>query len=294
MIKTPTVFILGAGASMPYGFPSGAELAAHICQAGSDLQPFGVSQKENDEFVIELRNSGQSSVDAFLEHRPEFLHVGKVAIAYHLIQREDSLELLSRNRDWYTWLLNKMTVGTPFREFKNNRVFLITFNYDRSLEQFLFSRLCSLYGKSQENVASALNDLPFVHLHGRMGYLPWQSKEEAKTRAYTAAIKPEAVAVAAEGIKVITENFDGSEELGQAQQLMKDAERIAILGFGYNVVNMARLQVPLSKTVLGTCFGLTEAEKWHLTENLYRGLTLGSPQWQALQFVREQHALQKD
>ena len=32
MIKTKTVFILGAGASCPYGFPLGTELRQEICQ----------------------------------------------------------------------------------------------------------------------------------------------------------------------------------------------------------------------------------------------------------------------
>ena len=30
MIDTPTLFILGAGASVPYGFPVGAQLKRHI------------------------------------------------------------------------------------------------------------------------------------------------------------------------------------------------------------------------------------------------------------------------
>ena len=31
MIETPTVLVLGAGASMPFGFPSGKRLVALIC-----------------------------------------------------------------------------------------------------------------------------------------------------------------------------------------------------------------------------------------------------------------------
>src|SRR5229473_2611714 len=94
MITTPTVFILGAGASMPYGFPSGAEMVRDICNAPeSELDSFGVSQTDYHEFATELRNSDQPSVDAFLELRRKFERVGKTAIAYHLVRCE-SLALL--------------------------------------------------------------------------------------------------------------------------------------------------------------------------------------------------------
>ena len=39
-------------------------------------------------------------------------------------------------------------MNTPFEDFEKNLVSVITFNYDRSLEQFLFISLKSRYGKS--------------------------------------------------------------------------------------------------------------------------------------------------
>jgi hypothetical protein len=277
MIKTPTVFVLGAGASMPYGFPSGDTLAADICQANRDrLEPFGVGPKEYEEFAKQLRASDQASVDAFLEHRQKFIKVGKLAIAFHLIGCEATGRLQYPHRDWYTWLLNRMTAAAPFENFNENKVSFITFNYDRSLEHYLFTALSARYGKSNEEIAKALNGFPFVHVHGRMGYLPWQKSdtETGKPREYNTEPTPEAVAVAADGIKIISENIDDSPEFEKARQLMSGAMRIGILGFGFHPVNMRRLRIPFSpNTVYGSCKGFTPVQSAHLMK-VYPGLAL--------------------
>ena len=87
--KDSTVLILGSGASVPFGFPSGRSLIFNIYK--------GLSKKDNNFFNIlldcgydanlistfrdELYSSMQPSVDSFLEKRGEFVNVGKAAIA---------------------------------------------------------------------------------------------------------------------------------------------------------------------------------------------------------------------
>ena len=78
MIEKETVFVLGAGASKPYQFPTGSELADKVYQELSqgatidDMRAFcGFSGDEINDFRLALHYSGQTSVDAFLEHRPD-------------------------------------------------------------------------------------------------------------------------------------------------------------------------------------------------------------------------------
>ena len=96
MITTPTVLVSGQGPVWPYGFPSGKQLKDEVL-VGPEPQPSfanchaGFEQQFKFEFRAfrnELRHSAQSSVDAFLEHRPDMLNIGKASIAYYLIQRE--------------------------------------------------------------------------------------------------------------------------------------------------------------------------------------------------------------
>jgi hypothetical protein len=70
---------------MPYDFPSGFQLVSKICAPSGDRKyiQFGIDQATAEAFITALRQSDQQSVDAFLEHRPEFLDVGKTAIAVH-------------------------------------------------------------------------------------------------------------------------------------------------------------------------------------------------------------------
>jgi hypothetical protein len=86
VITTPTVSVLGAGASYPYGFPTAKGLKELICEQFSStnarasqflsfLNPEGsnYAPEEFFQFREAFLKSGQPSVDAFLERRPEFL-----------------------------------------------------------------------------------------------------------------------------------------------------------------------------------------------------------------------------
>jgi hypothetical protein len=296
MITTPTVFILGAGASVPYGLLSGAELVVWIRNVSRDeLTPYGVGVAEFDEFAKQLSASAQSSVDAFLEHREEFLNVGKTAIAARLAGLENPAYVSRVEEDWYTWLLDRMTVATPFADLRRNQVSFVTFNYDRSLEHHLHTGLRARYGKSVAEVAEVLSAFPIVHVHGRLGYLPWEKAAENEKRDYSNTLTPEAVKTAAKGIKIMSENRDDSPEFQEAQRLMQNARRIGILGFGYHRVNMNRLKLPLDqhRQTFGTCYGTTGAECEFL-KSQYPRLALGSNGHMIKAFLRNTYEFQLD
>ncbi len=174
MITTPTVLVLGAGASYPYGFPTGVDLKRLICEQFSTtravasqllgcLNPEGTkfAPDEFSKFREAFLKSGQPSVDAFLERRPEFLDVGKLAIAFCLMPFEKEENLYypdpSRGGDWYEYLSVKL--NSSFEEFGQNKLSIITFNYDRSLEQYLLNSLINLHGKMRRG-AGADSDRP--------------------------------------------------------------------------------------------------------------------------------------
>jgi hypothetical protein len=83
MISQPTVLILGAGASMHSGYPSGEELVHQILNVTVDYSDFpGGWTKENAEaFLKRLQLSGSSSIDAFLGLNDEDVPLGKYLIA---------------------------------------------------------------------------------------------------------------------------------------------------------------------------------------------------------------------
>lgn len=153
MILKRTVLVLGAGASKPYDLPVGSELVNEICgglrrtakEFAQDIRACGVPEGVVREFGRALASSHQDSIDAFLQHRLEFIEVGKLSIARALIPHEipDYIHR-TRPRHWYAALLNVLDAEHDY--FPSNQVSVITFNYDRSLEYFLFTALQSRYG----------------------------------------------------------------------------------------------------------------------------------------------------
>ncbi|MDD5326272.1 MAG: hypothetical protein PHY02_00475 [Phycisphaerae bacterium] len=250
MIKVPTVLILGAGASIPYGFPSGKKLVEKICNMLEDdsnniyrlFLMLGFSERIVRNFRETLAHSGQSSVDAFLEHRKDFVDVGKVAIATALLPFEKTKKLfdLGMDENWYQYLFS--ILNTSFQEFGENDLSIITFNYDRSVEHYLFTSLRNTHGKSDKECAEKLNLIPIIHVHGKLGDLEWKPEHRWPVQYdLSDPLDADMVGRASKSIKIIYEDIAEDNEFKQARQLLTKAARIYILGFGFNMTNLKRL-----------------------------------------------------
>jgi hypothetical protein len=300
MITKPTVLILGAGASMPYGFPSGQDLLGiiHNCLEPNSpgnwittIKELGITEDCIRTFRYDLYHSGRSSVDAFLEHRPEFLEIGRLVIMLSLIPCEQEHLLFNnkmREQNWYQYLFDKL--NAPFDAFDENRLSIITFNYDRSIEHYMFKAMRSLYGKSDEECARKLNNIPIIHVHGRLGALPWQKGGGRSYLPRPDLLTLEEKKSVSKQIVVISEDIDTSPDFEDASKLMMTAERIYFLGFGYHEMNLRRLRIDIlkNKTLTGTSYQLGVAETKAINEK-WR-ITLPDSHLKVLEFLRD-HAL---
>src|SRR5258708_823314 len=104
MLERRTVFILGAGASAPYGFPIGSEL---VCEIVKGLAAEGTLRDQLlraefragdlDEFRDRLRVAGGTSIDFFLEDQhDDVVAIGKAAIAVQIRRAEHNC----REKEW--------------------------------------------------------------------------------------------------------------------------------------------------------------------------------------------------
>ena len=306
MITKPIVLILGAGASSTYGFPTGENLVLSII---SNLRPLSINESRGpNDWVQSLKNEfgfmeeeiyhfqdqlkySRISVDLFLEYRPEFLKIGKLAIALCLISHEIKAKLFNAKDNWMDFLRNKL--AAPFDEFGQNKLSVITFNYDRSLEQYLFMVLKNTYGKSDNECAMQLSKIPIIHVHGRLGALPWQ---EGKSRPYENTINSKLIKLSSEKIIVMSEGQDTSPEFQNAFDLMKDAligkGYIYFLGFGYNDINLKRLNFEKTKNIknvtpfsYGTAYRLLRTDQRRITHKW--PISLGNVNWDVLNFLKE-------
>ena len=274
MITRPTVFILGAGASIPYGFPSGRQLRNNVIKRLQSanyggwhdiLRDLGFIPSEINNFVVALRGSGLISIDAFLERRTEFMEIGKATIALGLIQYEEQNRLNNPDNDersWYEYFYNKL-ITQSLEYFIMNRVSIITFNYDRSFEQYLFTTLKFTFGKTDKECAELLKNFSIIHVHGQLGNLPWQAQN---SRHYSQTETVEEVKKAVEGIVVVSEVNVDSFEFSRAFELLAEAERIYFLGFSYLNQNLSRLKINNIRaqnkaSFYGTTFGMGLSDK---------------------------------
>jgi len=296
VIVRPTTLILGAGASVPYGFPSGYELLKQVI-ARTDLDRqhhyadyfgwMGFTKADARDFREALLKSGKTSVDAFLEHRPEFVSFGKAAIAATLICFEDEQALFERNgTSWYEYLFNQL--NTKFHDFNKNKLAVLTFNYDRSLEHYLFSALRHSYGKPDQECLEALRSIPIIHLHGDLGAL---HVGDQTGRPYSTNLTPEALQVATKGIKVIHESIDNEPQFSTAHDLLAKSEHVCFLGFGYLPLNLQRLKIPTvfssACEVSGTSKGLTPHECNQIVTLFHSRIGLCARGSDTLMYLRE-------
>jgi len=262
--------VLGAGASVPYGFPSGRKLVGEIITGLSGTYGkaslFPIVRKKRWlvrlEFINRLIFSDCESVDAFLEKKQnqDLVEIGKQSIAIVLLEHEREDRFFSKYsssmRDWYSQLFSHLTEGLHFEEVQKNKLSIITFNYDRSLEYYLATALSNLYQKSMEKSQEILDAIPIIHVHGKVGCLPWdkisdQDKQNRSSHTVPFGGKElsfrwmwrqsETILRAAMGIKIIPEEMDDTPEFIKARELLQNAKKIFFLGFGFHPTNIRRL-----------------------------------------------------
>lgn len=283
------VFIIGAGASMPYGFPSGDGLfnsiRSEFTETVWDCYETGNKETSNPErfpeyskaarFCEALEYLSGVSIDKYLNINKTYKDIGVQAIATTILKYEGNSKLLDITDDWYTHLFMKLTEGLDdpksLLKIGDNKVGFITFNYDRSLEYYLHRNLAIFLehsATSHEEVNMAFSKLTFIHVYGKVGHLPFQldhSDEENPIIEYGSSY-PTFLANGHRAAKLIEVMYDTrkeSNEINRAQELILGADKIFFLGFGFDELNLKILGFPIdvrSKTIWGTAYQKTDNE----------------------------------
>lgn len=284
MIRRPTVLILGAGASQPYGFPVGSDLVDRICKDlldkdSSDAgfrwrleERFSNRPGSVDAFAQALRNARTYSIDSFLETRSDYRDIGKAAIADVLLRTELPVSLAgaSRSVDWYRYLFNVLCHRSVDNFVAQAHLLtVITFNFDRSFERALFSTLRFRFGITDEEARHLALTIEIHHVHGLLGDPDWLRPDSATGNPYgteslgDAGAFSDAITRAASSIKNVHDNVDQAV-VKEVQASLRNADFVYFVGLGFDLRNLERIGMPdmlkPPTVVRGTNFGMTPAE----------------------------------
>lgn len=264
MIKNNVILILGAGASKPYGFPTGKELKNEICEffvlrwkncllnksyEGVDNLRIDKQERLAKEFVQAFKKFKHDSIDLFLALNPDYIEIGKTAIYLTILEHENQNKNILAFDDWYTTLFGLMLEGikTPeeYQKLTDNHIAIISFNYDRSLESFLYEAFInSTKSIKNEEKIKILRKLKIYHIYGKLGELPWEN-DEGKGIEYGHNIWTHIIDRNKKNIKTIYERGKEDTLDPKIMEEIKQARKIFFLGFGFAQENVDMLKLPI-------------------------------------------------
>lgn len=289
MITDKTVFILGAGASKPYGFPTAFELRKDIISRFSILYRTKVAEYQGktpneigvpidmEELISRFRSSSTKSIDLFLTRNKKYYDLGKEIIAFLIADYEVNSkfreDIENPKQDWYFELYDILTreISDPdklLNLISLNKVSFISFNYDRSLESFLYKSLANSFLTKRNELNQIMPLFKFIHVYGKLAPLPWESN--GFSFRYGDEKYFEHLDEFIENIKIIFE--DRKDGMEYAKNEILAAQKIFFLGFGYADENLAALEFSSllneDQWIYGTAMGSTEVERRKIANKL--------------------------
>lgn len=322
MINTPTVFVVGAGAGVPYGFPVGDDLSRKIIEQAGQLdnpQPsswkkhfehyafwLGIMLRDNKQFrrgpgldeylemVKDLRRVSPFSIDGLVQKRPEYEELAHIAIATALLPYERTADstgsVVGSDRDW----IGRLAIRLFYEGMDGSPVRFITFNYDRLIEHRLTLAVAGLKGLSEWEAWSFIKKrVDVIHVYGKLGeYNPGPGLDQGVPfETYQGDnYKPDysgEIRKAAEGIS-LSRAGASTDDIDRACRALQTAEQIFWMGFSFDRTNVENIGTALRNASLERAHHLvglydsTESETNIVKSLLVRHFPISSEHWRVL------------
>ena len=278
MFRRKTVFVIGAGASAPAGFPTGRQLLSQArLRSPNEMHQFtqgAIALDQAEQLSNTLRMTLVSSIDVMLEHRQDLWPAGKRLISALLINQETRFRATIQDvpEDWLSWIFERMSDGCiGLDAFGANPVSFVTFNYDRLLEYRLVNGLAARYQSTSLRASEVLKHLPVIHLHGSIGPI-FHAQEPSAQELIPFGGDDAGVAFgramngAEQNIQVVYEAVPESPAFKRARKLLQSADQVVFLGFGFAQSNVDRLaldHLPNTTDIYCSTYGMSLAEIDH-------------------------------
>jgi hypothetical protein len=198
------------------------------------------------------------SIDNYIDsHRsdPIIAICGKLAIVSCILAAEQKSKLWvsgnniynridfpSVENTWFNRLFYLINEGCQRDDVERRleRLKIISFNYDRSVEHFLHNSFKNYYEMSEQEATAAMNCLDIFHPYGTVGNLPWSRQPESIEYGGTAEYKT--LLNLAKGIRTFSEGTDEADSnIAKIRTLLASSGRLVFLGFAFHPLNIELL-----------------------------------------------------
>lgn len=299
------VFVLGAGASADLKLPMGAQLTGQISTAlnydqdsfnrvsGGDItlrQAFDRNRNTWARWYDAAKRIAAAmplapSIDNFVDaHRDDkvIAYCAKAAITRCILNAErnstiyvdpsniyNSITFHNSINSWHPLFFRNLTMYCTESQLaaRLKNIAVISFNYDRCFEHYLFHAIKTYYDLPDLEVAEILSHLEIYHPYGKVGTLPHMGTQ--KPIRYGEEISPGDLLEISSQIRTFTESaIEDHVETERMREVLSGTEFLVFLGFAFHPLNVKLLfpNEPLlgtindGKRVLGTAVGSSQSD----------------------------------
>ncbi|MCH9022121.1 MAG: hypothetical protein IID32_05095, partial [Planctomycetes bacterium] len=175
-------------------------------------------------------------------------------ITINIYRNRDCEKIWPIGKNWYHNLMKQLLRGANHNNFRENKLSIVTFNYERSLDYYLYVALKNNFGEFPESdILELFKSIRIVHVYGSLSELDITSNTGI---AYN--VNPSEdfnfYRKAARKIQIIGEKND-FPYFKKAREIIAEAKYVYFFGFGFDDQNMRYLGVqdwPDGKIIGGT------------------------------------------
>lgn len=248
------VLVTGAGASRPYGYPTGEELTREIIEGlrerNSPLsRAVGLAvpgEPDLRDLARRLAASDRGSVDAFLQPdcNAGLRDAARAAIAWILLSREKQVSR-PQDGDWIRYLFGAMLddVRSP-DDLQLSKVSVVTFNFDCYLEHAWQQALFENFGLQGEELRRlARVSLPVHHVNGALRPGRCDGEGGMRDRGFgDGHVDDWYLKHYSPGLLFFHDGRHGV--MPSVESALRRADVVAFLGFSFQTANVRRLGLP--------------------------------------------------
>ena len=265
MIEARTTLILGAGASCGYDLPLGADLvhliAEEAARQSEDEDADGATAFAADQLRAALDREDPLSIDAFLwrhQEKREMVNFARKLITQVILahQRADRFERVQGGKkNWYRFLWDAIVDGLTPEELASNdtdlNINIVTFNYDVSLEFYLYSLVTaphSMFSRDQAERFLQKLGKSIHHVYGSVLHYQWLGGADGN-HIYELKDQEIQQTVRKNWQQIRLIDARSNHDYSSARDAIQTADQVLILGFGFDETNIGPRVLDLRNTL---------------------------------------------